>query len=75
MGLLKALEARLRDGERISDDNADGYYVRTHANVKLGPMMGACTLPNAAVHAAQFLCAANLCRTSIYCAAREQGCE
>ena len=38
MGLLRALEARLRDGECCDGD--DGYYVRTHDGRKLGPMHG-----------------------------------
>ena len=39
MPLLKALQARLRDGEG-PDDGSDGYYVRTKENEKLGPMTG-----------------------------------
>ena len=37
MGLLRALQARLRDGESSADGD-DGYYVRTKENVKIGPM-------------------------------------
>ena len=40
MGMLRALEARLRDGED-GDGNGDGYYVRTKtSNARLGPMTG-----------------------------------
>ena len=38
MGLLRALQARLREGE-CSADGEDGYYVRTRdSNAKVGPM-------------------------------------
>ena len=40
MGLLRALQARLRDGEDAVD-GADGYYIRTKDDDKLGPMSGA----------------------------------
>ena len=38
MGMLAALQARLGDE---CDGDGDGYYVRTKANAKLGPMTGA----------------------------------
>ena len=36
MGVLAALESRLQGGETSSDDN--GYFIRTNAGKKLGPM-------------------------------------
>ena len=43
MGFLRALEARLaqEDGPDGVSKGADGYYVRTKDDAKIGPMTGA----------------------------------
>ena len=39
MGMLRAIQARMRAGEGVDGaDGTDGYYVRTTGNEKIGPM-------------------------------------
>ena len=48
MGMLRALEARLRDGyEDSSTASGDGYFIRTKDDEKLGPMPGGFPLTRA----------------------------
>ena len=46
--MLRALEARLRDGyEDSSTASGDGYFIRTKDDEKLGPMPGGFPLTRA----------------------------